>query len=106
MAAFHNLEISLRTLKKRLRKLGLTRRNNTNPEAIREMVTILREEMEGPASHVGYRYSWHQLKLQGINVPRGLVMIYKRMADPAGVERRKRHVLKRRIYSSLGPNDC
>ena len=33
-------------------------------------------------------------------------MIYKRMVDPAGVERRKRHVLKRRIYSSLGPNDC
>ena len=33
-------------------------------------------------------------------------MIYKRMVDSAGVERRKRHVLKRRIYSSLGPNDC
>ena len=78
MAAYHNLEISLRTLKKRLRKLGLARRNNTNPEAIREMVTILRQEMEGPTSHVGYTYSWHQLKLQGINVLRGLVMILQK----------------------------
>ena len=31
---------------------------------------------------------------------------YKRMVDPAGVGRRKRHVLKSRIYSWLGPNDC
>ena len=102
LAAYHNLEISLRALKKRLRKLGLTRRNNTNPDAIREMVTILSQETKGP---VGYRYLWHQLKFQGINVPRELVIIYKRMVDPAGVERRKRHVLKRRIPSSLGPND-
>ena len=26
--------------------------------------------------------------------------------EPVGVEHRKRHVSKRRIYSSLGPNDC
>ena len=96
----------MRTSKKRLRKLGLTRRNSNNPEAIREIMTILSQEMEGSAAHFGYRYSWDQLKLQGVNVPRELVIIYKRMVDPAGVERRKGHVLKRRIYTSLGPNDC
>ena len=36
LAAYHKQKISLRTLKKRIRKLGLTRGNNTNPEAIRE----------------------------------------------------------------------
>ena len=84
LAAYHNLKISLRTLKKRLRKLGLTRRNNINPEAIRDIMTILSQEMEGPVAHVGFRCSWHQLKLQGVNVPREFVMIYKRMVDPAG----------------------
>ena len=71
-------------MKKRLRKLGLTRRNNINPEAIRDIMTILSQEMEGPVAHVGFRCSWHQLKLQGVNVPREFVMIYKRMVDPAG----------------------
>lgn len=56
------------------------------------MVTILSQEMEGQAAHVGYKYSWHELKLQGINVPKELVMIYKRIVDPVGVERRKVHV--------------
>ena len=46
------------------------------------------------------------MKRQGINVPKELVMIYKRIVDPAEVERRKVHVSKCRIYSSLGPNDC
>ena len=55
------------------------------------MITILSNEIEGPAAHVGYRYSWHQLKLQGINKSRKLVMIYKRMVDLARVERRKGH---------------
>lgn len=70
------------------------------------MVTILSQEMEGQAAHVGYKYSWHELKLQGINVPKELVMIYKRIVDPVGVERRNVHVSKCRIYSSLGPNGC
>ena len=64
-------------------------------------MTILSQEMEGSAAHVGYRYSWDQLKLQGVNVQRELVIIYKRMVDPAGMERKKGHVLKRRIYTSL-----
>ena len=71
----------MRTLKKRLHKLGLTRRNSNNPEAMREITTILSQEMEGPAAHVEYRHSWDQLKLQGVYVPRELVIIYKRMVD-------------------------
>lgn len=69
-------------------------------------MTTLSQEMEGPVAHVGYRYSWHHLKLQGVNVPRELVMICKRIVDPAGVEHRKGHILKRRIYTLLGSNDC
>ena len=70
------------------------------------MMAILSQEMEGQAAHMGYKYSWHQLKLQSINVPKELVMKYKRIVDPIGVERRKVHFSKCRIYSSLGPNDC
>ena len=70
------------------------------------MMAILSQEMEGQAAHMGYKYSWHQLKLQSINVPKELVMKYKRIVDPVGVERRKVHFSKCRIYSSLGPNDC
>ena len=57
LAAYHNLRITLRTLKKRLCKSELTRRNNTNPEAMQEIMAILSHEMEGPAPHAKYRYS-------------------------------------------------
>ena len=70
MAAYHNLKMSLRTLKKRLRKLGLTQDSNSNPEVMQKMITILSNEMDGQAANVGYRYSWHRLELQGINVLR------------------------------------
>lgn len=57
MAAYHNLKMSLRTLKKRLRKLGLTQDSNSNPEVMQKMITILSNEMDGQAANVGYRYS-------------------------------------------------
>lgn len=44
-------------------------------------MVILSNEMEGPTTHVDidvYRYSWHPLKIQGINVRRELVMIEKK----------------------------
>ena len=34
MAAYYNLKMSLRILKKRLRKLGLTQDSNSNPEVM------------------------------------------------------------------------
>ena len=68
-------------------------------------MTILSQEMEEQAAHVECRYSCHQLKLQGVNVVRELVMIYKRIVDRSRVECRKGHVLKYRICTSLGPND-
>lgn len=57
MAAYHNLKMSLTTLRKRLRKLGLTQDSNSNPEVMQKMITILSNEMDGQAANVGYRYS-------------------------------------------------
>ena len=49
--------MSLTTLRKRLRKLGLTQDSSSNPEVMQKMITILSNEMDGQAANVGYRYS-------------------------------------------------
>lgn len=103
---FHGIHISLSTLKRRLRDYELKRRNSAvlNQNAVRK---IIREELDGPSCMSGYRAMWHTLRLKyGLCIPRSTVQSLLKEVDPFGTEERRKHRLKRRIYSSNGANEC
>jgi len=53
------LQMCVRTLKRRLRSLGLKRKGNAEVMDDSEIRTIIHEEMRGPGSLSGYRSIWH-----------------------------------------------
>jgi len=76
LATYHNIEISERTLHRRLRMYGLSRRN---PEY--DIVAItdeVRSMLDGSACVSGYRHMWHSLQLKGYQVPRQVVELLLR----------------------------
>ena len=97
--------ISVRTLKRKLVELGLSRKRNIiDEEAITQLI---RQEIQGAGTLAGYRTIWQALRLKyGVHVPRNLVARIVREIDPEGVELRKSRRLTRRKYISLGPNFC
>ena len=100
----HGIDISLSTLKRRLKDLGMSRRYlEYDPNNVR---TAILELLDGPNSTVGYRSVWHNLRMKGIVVPRVVVQKMLKEIDPDGVESRKAHRLKRREYHCLGPNSA
>ena len=86
----HRVHIHVRTLERKLRELGLKRRQTNYEEA---------------GSQAGYRYIWHAVRLRHhLNVPQQTVSTIMKEIDPDGVRRRRARRLKRRKYVSLGPN--
>ena len=80
----------VRTLKRRLRSLGLKRKCNARIINDSEIRSVIREEMRGPGSLSGYRSFWHALRLRHhIHVPRNLVANIMKEIDPFGVEEGK-----------------
>ena len=100
-----NIVMSIRTLKRRIKNLQLSRKKmNVNEEELRSTIT---KETPGPSAEIGYRSLWHKLRCsRGVFVPRDKVMSIARELDPNAVEQRKRKTLHRRHYKSAGPNDC
>ena len=97
------LQMCVRTLKRRLRCLGLKRKGNAKIMDDSEIKNVIREEMEGPGSLSGYRSIWHALGLRHhVHVPRNLVAKIMKEIDPDGVEERRSRRLKRRTFSSKG----
>ena len=102
LSQYHNIEISLSTLKQRLKRLNLKRHNpEYNLDFVRNEIIAL---LEGPHSSRGYRSIWHSLQLNGTRVPRRVVELLLGELDPEGVAERRRHRLKRRTYHNPGPN--
>ena len=104
----HNLSMNQRTLKRRLKDFRLTRCEMVDEE-LRECIKeiILLEICTSPDSLNGYRTMWHTLCLRHkINVPWRLVESSMREGDPRGVEQRKSHYLRCRMYVSQGPSFC
>ena len=99
----HRVDIHVRTLKRKLKELGLKRREaNYNEETVRQCIE---QEMQEAGSLAGYRYIWHALRLRHqLNVPRRIVSTVMKEIDPDGVRARKARRLTRRNYVSLGPN--
>jgi hypothetical protein len=102
LSTYHNIDMSRRTLERRLQQYGLRRKN---PDYDIELVTDeVRRILDGPGCIPGYRHVWHTLKLKGYQVPRIIVELLVRELDPEGCEMRKQHKLKRRVYQNPGPN--
>ena len=99
------LQMCVRTLKRRLRCLGLKRKGNAKIMDDSEIRNAIHEEMRGPGSLSGYRSIWHALRLRHhIHVPRNLVSKIMKEIDPDGVEERRSQRMKRRTFSSKGAN--
>ena len=98
----YNIEMSLSTLKRRIKGYGLRRQR---PEYnINEVRASIQTIINGHGSLQGYRSVWHTLQLRGIRIPRIVVQELLREMDPEGTELRKGHRLRRRIYHNPGPN--
>lgn len=98
----HNIVMSVRTLKRRLRFLNLHRRKNYADA--NEVASFLTNEVHASRSMHGYK--WMHLKcLQNkLIVPRSAVHMALQIIDPEGVEARRRKRLRRRLYMNKGPN--
>ena len=108
LSTYHNIEISLRTLKRRLYDFHLKRNGNLTEQMQERVRSIMeREVSNGSGASLGYRSMWHLLRIQHhIHVPhRAVAQIIKEL-DPDGVEQRRRRRLSRRRYLSFGPNFC
>ena len=99
----HGITLSLRQLKRILRRKGLTKRKNHSDPA--EVVAAIERELQGSGSLIGYRLMHQRLTTDyGLVVDRETVRNILKTLDPDGVERRSKHRLKRRKYKSKGPN--
>lgn len=104
LSKFHGISMCLRTLKNRLKMLGLCRKSmDFNEQEVRARI---QREIDGPGCMAGYRGMWHTLRREGYMVPRGKVESLLKELDPEGCERRRAHRLKRRAYVNQGPNYC
>ena len=99
---YHDINISLATLKRRVKAYGLKRRNTDyDIDLVRGQIRRL---LDGPGCMGGYRYVWHTLQRNGIRVPRQVVQVVLKELDPEGTAERRARVLKRRNYRNIGPN--
>ena len=99
---YHNIPVSIRTLKRWLKRLGLKRRGNPRPDiAVRR---IIESEIKITNGIKGYRSIWHKLKINGIQVNRDDVMNIIKDINPEQSRNRRTRKLERRIYTSPGPS--
>lgn len=99
----YDIVISLRTLHRSLRQLGLRRRNVQISSA--EVIQYVENEIKPPGENRGYRLIYQHLIEKGIQIPQHTVRHTLKEVDPEGVFNRSRHRLKRRRYVNNGPND-
>ena len=102
---YHDVSLSMRSLKRRLREYGLRRNANDVDEP--RLRNIIRSELRCSGGSLGYRAVWYSLRLEHkVHVPRRLVAEIIRELDPEGVQNRRRRRLSRRKYTKFGPNFC
>lgn len=105
LLCFHGIEISLRQLKRVLRRQGLHRRKDHSD--IKEILNAIETELEGSGNSIGYRQMHQRLRIYyGLVVQKETVRVIIRELDPASVQSRssKRLILRRREYRGKGPN--
>ena len=83
LKTYHSIDMSIRTLKRRLHSMGLKKHDFSTSEAV--IRQVIEREIEGPFSLKGYRTMWNTLRARyGIRTQRDNVMgilreIHKRL---------------------------
>lgn len=104
LASVHGIIISLPTLKKILKRLGLKRRVPVTDELLENCIEAIEKELSESGNSLGYRAMWRRLKLKGIEISRDKVRIALATLDPHSVQARRRRRLQRRQYINPGPD--
>ena len=102
----HKIKMSLCTLKRRLKVLGLNKSHATASSAV--IKQIIERETEGPSILRGYRSIWNKLRTTyNIIAPRDSVMEILREADPLRSNERRSRNLERRCcrLNGTSPNE-
>ena len=99
---FHEIEISLRQLKRVLRRQGLRRRKDHSD--IKEILNAIETEFEGSGNGIGYRQMHQRLRIDYGLVVQETVRVTIKELDPSGVHSRSSKRLRRREYRGKGPN--
>lgn len=93
---------SVRTLKRKMKRLGLFRRKNYS-ELI-QAASFISEQQETSGALHGYRWMHMKCIQNGLKIPRDTVYGLMKVLDPIGMDLRLRRRLTRRKYRSRGPN--
>ena len=102
---YHGQQISLSTLKRRFKALGLHRRPLAPWRAtIEEVNNAVQKELDASGVNLGYSRIWASLKRQNILVRKKDVRKAILELNAEGVQQRRRRKLVSRIYRNLGPN--
>ncbi|KAK6172696.1 hypothetical protein SNE40_016306 [Patella caerulea] len=104
----HQVNISLSTLKRRLRSLRLKRKLTESRNTIssyNDVINAIITEIGCSGRCIGYRSMWYRLRIEwGIRFPRDEILRLMRIVDPERIRVRKRRRLHRRRYICKGPN--
>ena len=102
---YHGHQISLSTLKRRFKALGLHRRPLVPWRAtVEEVNNAVQKELDAGGANFGYRRIWASLKRQKILVRKEDVRKPVFELNAEVVQQRKRRKLVRRKYRNPGPN--
>ena len=98
----HGIMLSLRTLKRTLRRMGLEKNGTEAPISV-IVQTVVNLQQQGYIN-LGYRAMWKLLNVVcGIRATQNTVMRVLKAVTPNNVADRSRHRLQRRIYYNKGP---
>ncbi|KAB0798511.1 hypothetical protein PPYR_09504 [Photinus pyralis] len=98
----HDEDISPRTLKRRLKTMGLFRRKMYTPiEIVR---SFLQEHLLGSGQMPGYKWIYRRCIRNGMTVKQSSIRQIMHILDPEGMLVRRRKRLRRRHYYNKGPN--
>lgn len=106
LALQHGVVLSVRSVKRILKRLTLRRAGRNSESSLEQIVSAILEELENSCgSFMGYRQLTRHLRRKyNLLVTRDTVMKSFPIIGPEGVERRKRRRLKRRRYITPSPN--
>ena len=103
LISFHGIQLSLRQLRRILRREGLRRRKDHSD--IEEILNAIETELEGSGNRIGYRQMHQRLRNDyDLIVQKETVRVIIKELDPVGVQSRSSRRLSRREYRAKGPN--
>ncbi|KAL7870469.1 hypothetical protein SRHO_G00079660, partial [Serrasalmus rhombeus] len=94
--------ISVRTLKRICKRLGLFRRKNQTD--LQEVLAFVQQEIMTSGQMQGYRWLHLRAVQRGFVVSQDTIRRIIKLVDSQGVELRRARRLRRRQYSCRGPN--